>query len=288
MSARLGSPQSDFACRRASAVGRVRSSVPPSTKCVGAVRPGGRRAVAAPQPNNPSSVPPRRRRSVSRRWTTTRLIAAMTATTNIIAASGGPAEPPEPSARTPRATLAHRPNTASTRRRFSALRACSCGSSHERHHPRPDTPGTAAREMSTVDRRGRSPAPWDPWRCSVGPGTARAWDVPAGRPQRLLSGYPQVSARACRSGPAVRGRVSRTAERLAAPYNGPDRHLARVRERHVRRSRARTELLQLSSDLLTAMLAVEGRTRATLDDLEPADALALLVLARQRRRGAPH
>ena len=53
-------------------------------------------------------------------------------------------------------------------------------------------------------------------------------------------------------------------------------------------SRARTELLQLSSDLLTAILAVEGRTRATLDDLERADALALQVLARQRRRGTPH
>ena len=60
-------------------------------------------------------------------------------------------------------------------------------------------------------------------------------------------------------------------------------------ERHHRQlSRARTELLQLSSDLLTAILAVEGRTRATLDDLERADALALQVLARQRRRGTPH
>jgi Mg-chelatase subunit ChlI len=68
-----------------------------------------------------------------------------------------------------------------------------------------------------------------------------------------------------------------------------ERHHAPVGDRHRRQlGRARAEMLQLSSDLLTAILAVEGRTRATLDDLERADALALLVLARQRRREAPH
>ncbi|MGZ4618386.1 MAG: hypothetical protein ACXV5Q_11095 [Frankiaceae bacterium] len=83
---------------------------------------------------------------------------------------------------------------------------------------------------------------------------------------------------------AVSGRHDTSGERSSA-----ERHPAGLSERHLRPlSRARTELLQLSSDLLTAILAVEGRTRATLDDLERADALALQVLARQRRRGTPH
>jgi len=111
---------------------------------------------------------------------------------------------------------------------------------------------------------------------------------PGGASPAAAVRYTEGSAGPADSGPDGARQGVADGRRLAAPYNGADRHLAPVRERHVRRSRARTELLQLSSDLLTAMLAVEGRTRATLDDLERADALALFVLARQRRRGAPH
>jgi hypothetical protein len=41
---------------------------------------------------------------------------------------------------------------------------------------------------------------------------------------------------------------------------------------------------RLSAELLAAILAVDGRPRATLDDMERADALADALLARRRRR----
>jgi hypothetical protein len=42
--------------------------------------------------------------------------------------------------------------------------------------------------------------------------------------------------------------------------------------------------VQLSADLVSALLEVEGRQRPTLDDLEWADALAVRMAARQARR----
>ena len=62
------------------------------------------------------------------------------------------------------------------------------------------------------------------------------------------------------------------------------RGLSGVRTRVEPAAAGRDELLLLSSDLLTAMLAVDGRRRVTLDDLERADVLARLVLARRDRR----
>lgn len=41
---------------------------------------------------------------------------------------------------------------------------------------------------------------------------------------------------------------------------------------------------RLSAELLAAILTVEGRSRATLDDMERADALADALLARRRER----
>ena len=49
----------------------------------------------------------------------------------------------------------------------------------------------------------------------------------------------------------------------------------------VARMAART---RLSAELLAAIIAVDGRTRATLDDMERADALADVLLARRRQR----
>ncbi|CAO5245877.1 hypothetical protein [Frankia sp. AgKG'84/4] len=45
---------------------------------------------------------------------------------------------------------------------------------------------------------------------------------------------------------------------------------------------------RLSADLLAALLTVDGRSRATLDDMERADALADALLARRRQRATPH
>lgn len=49
----------------------------------------------------------------------------------------------------------------------------------------------------------------------------------------------------------------------------------------VARVAART---RLSAELLAAILAVDGRSRATLDDMERADALADALLTRRRQR----
>jgi hypothetical protein len=49
----------------------------------------------------------------------------------------------------------------------------------------------------------------------------------------------------------------------------------------VARLAART---RLSAELLAAIMTVEGRSRATLDDMERADALADALLARRRQR----
>jgi hypothetical protein len=49
----------------------------------------------------------------------------------------------------------------------------------------------------------------------------------------------------------------------------------------VARVAART---RLSAELLAAILTVDGRSRATLDDMERADALADVLLARRRER----
>ncbi|MDT3442698.1 MULTISPECIES: hypothetical protein [unclassified Pseudofrankia] len=49
----------------------------------------------------------------------------------------------------------------------------------------------------------------------------------------------------------------------------------------VARMAART---RLSAELLAAIMAVDGRSRATLDDMERADALADALLARRRQR----
>ncbi len=46
------------------------------------------------------------------------------------------------------------------------------------------------------------------------------------------------------------------------------------------------ERIQLSADLLAALLDVEGRDRPTLDDLEWADALAVRLTARRSAREA--
>lgn len=45
---------------------------------------------------------------------------------------------------------------------------------------------------------------------------------------------------------------------------------------------------RLSAELLAAMLTVDGRTRATLDDMERADALADALLTRRRQRVGRH
>jgi hypothetical protein len=54
----------------------------------------------------------------------------------------------------------------------------------------------------------------------------------------------------------------------------------------VARVAART---RLSAEILAAILEVEGRSRATLDDIERADALAdrLITRRRERRRNRP-
>jgi hypothetical protein len=41
---------------------------------------------------------------------------------------------------------------------------------------------------------------------------------------------------------------------------------------------------RLSAELLAALITVDGRSRATLDDMERADALADVLLARRRQR----
>ncbi|MCM3921467.1 hypothetical protein ND748_07265 [Frankia sp. AiPs1] len=46
--------------------------------------------------------------------------------------------------------------------------------------------------------------------------------------------------------------------------------------------------MRLSAELLAAILEVDGRSRATLDDMERADALADVLLARRRQRVGPH
>ncbi|CAJ61689.1 MULTISPECIES: hypothetical protein [Frankia] len=46
--------------------------------------------------------------------------------------------------------------------------------------------------------------------------------------------------------------------------------------------------MRLSAELLAAILEVEGRSRATLDDMERADALADVLLARRRQRVSSH
>ncbi len=53
----------------------------------------------------------------------------------------------------------------------------------------------------------------------------------------------------------------------------------------VARVAART---RLSAELLAAILTVDGRSRATLDDMERADALADALLTRRRQRVAPY
>jgi hypothetical protein len=53
----------------------------------------------------------------------------------------------------------------------------------------------------------------------------------------------------------------------------------------VARRAART---RLSAELLAALIAVDGRTRPTLDDMERADALADVLLARRRQRAGEH
>ncbi|SNQ49435.1 conserved hypothetical protein [Frankia canadensis] len=53
----------------------------------------------------------------------------------------------------------------------------------------------------------------------------------------------------------------------------------------VARVAART---RLSAELLAAILTVDGRSRATLDDMERADALADVLLARRRQRVGAH
>ncbi|WP_347176879.1 hypothetical protein [Parafrankia sp. EAN1pec] len=53
----------------------------------------------------------------------------------------------------------------------------------------------------------------------------------------------------------------------------------------VARVAART---RLSAELLAAILTVDGRSRATLDDMERADALADVLLARRRQRVDRH
>jgi hypothetical protein len=45
---------------------------------------------------------------------------------------------------------------------------------------------------------------------------------------------------------------------------------------------------RLSAELLAAILTVDGRSRATLDDMERADALADVLLARRRQRVGHH
>ncbi|WP_241835531.1 hypothetical protein [Pseudofrankia asymbiotica] len=45
---------------------------------------------------------------------------------------------------------------------------------------------------------------------------------------------------------------------------------------------------RLSTELLAAIIAVDGRSRATLDDMERADALADVLLARRRQRVGRH
>ncbi|MEX5632524.1 hypothetical protein [Parafrankia sp. FMc2] len=53
----------------------------------------------------------------------------------------------------------------------------------------------------------------------------------------------------------------------------------------VARVAART---RLSAELLAAILTVDGRTRATLDDMERADALADVMMTRRRERVGRH
>lgn len=53
----------------------------------------------------------------------------------------------------------------------------------------------------------------------------------------------------------------------------------------VARMAART---RLSAELLAAIITVDGRSRATLDDMERADALADVLLARRRQRVVRH
>jgi Mg-chelatase subunit ChlI len=78
----------------------------------------------------------------------------------------------------------------------------------------------------------------------------------------------------------IEGPRRRTLEGVVRRWRG----LSGVRTRVEPAGAGRDELLLLSSDLLTAMLAVDGRRRVTLDDLERADVLARLVLARRDRR----
>ena len=95
---------------------------------------------------------------------------------------------------------------------------------------------------------------------------------------------------------AARPSASKTATRTVAGTTAPAPSCAAAAVRRpalppsVARVAART---RLSAELLAAMLEVDRRTRATLDDMERADALAERLLARRRQRlaaaaGAPH
>ncbi|CUU56387.1 hypothetical protein Ga0074812_107271 [Parafrankia irregularis] len=126
--------------------------------------------------------------------------------------------------------------------------------------------------------------------------------VPAARPAARVGGRPTAAghpaALPARPGPDIAGdrdprvRSRRTQGAVltvrrpagtgdgAAPPAGPT---GRALPPSVARVAART---RLSAELLAAILEVEDRTRATLDDMERADALAERLLARRRDRMA--
>src|ERR1700712_1275620 len=61
---------------------------------------------------------------------------------------------------------------------------------------------------------------------------------------------------------------------------------SRVRRHQLPAAKGLPARVQLSADLLAAVLEVEGQTRATLDDLEWADAVAARLQARREAREA--
>ncbi|CAI7978922.1 exported hypothetical protein [Frankia sp. Hr75.2] len=128
-------------------------------------------------------------------------------------------------------------------------------------------------------RSGSLPTPV-PARRATDPGTPARRADPAGtvRPVPPARAASRPTARAGHGSPAPAGMVVRGVGGSEPPAGGRG---AGTLPPSVARVAART---RLSAELLAALLEVEERTRATLDDIERADALADRLLARRRDR----
>lgn len=108
-------------------------------------------------------------------------------------------------------------------------------------------------------------------------------DAPAAGATVTVRDHPPVSLTAAVPAPASRPGAVRAAGQVPAVAHRPDpgRLELPALPPSVARVAART---RLSAELLAAILEVDARPRATLDDIERADALARRLLARRADR----